>query len=96
MFLIKQNRNIIEGYWWQVEGGVTSGLNYLQSFLSDPPRRMDWLVLCLLSLPSPLLPLHPSLSQPGRKAEPKLQSEGCDYCSLGYSNTYCSYRSANC
>ena len=29
---------------------------------------------------------------PGRKSEPKLQSEQCDYCSLGYSNTYCSYR----
>ena len=44
-----------------------------------------WL-LALLSLTS--------ASLPGRKPEAKLQSEECDYCSLGYSNTYCSYRSA--
>ena len=29
---------------------------------------------------------------PNRKSQPKLQPDVCDYCSLGYSNTYCSYR----
>ena len=28
-----------------------------------------------------------------RKSEPKLQSTDCDYCSLGSSNTFCTYRS---
>ena len=45
---------------------------------------MDWFLWSLISLAS--------ASIPGRKPEPKLQSEECNYCSLGYSNTYCSYR----
>ena len=49
-------------------------------------------LISMISLTSP--GLSPSVSPPGRKAEPKLQSEECNYCSLGYSNTYCSYRSA--
>ena len=45
---------------------------------------MDWFLWSLISLAS--------ASIPGRKPEPKLQSAECNYCSLGYSNTYCSYR----
>ena len=50
--------------------------------------------MVLSSLLSSLLVfLSTSTTHLGRKPEPKLQSESeCDYCSLGYSNTYCSYR----